>query len=76
MKKEKKELDFYAKNPDVFAAFLMEDGKLIFDFDEKKISISEVMIVLQNTVAEYLKVINNQMIQESKTVNQNKNSKE
>lgn len=64
MTKQKQDTSIYEKNPDIMAAFLTKNDKLIFDFDEKRISLPEIMIVLQNTVTEYLRVINKQSQQQ------------
>lgn len=56
----KTEDDFFKKNPEMIATFAIKDGKLIFDYNDDKISVSEMILVLHNTVHEYLKTIHMQ----------------
>ena len=49
----------YSQNPEVLAYFAMVNGKLVFDFDEHKIPPEHIMLVLHQTVEEYLKVLAN-----------------
>ncbi len=48
---------FYKKNPNILAYFSIENNKINFDFDETKTDVSDVILLLHNTVNEFLKTI-------------------
>lgn len=52
-----KENEIYNKNPEIIAYFSIKDGKLTFNFDDKRISIAEIMILNSNLLNEYVKSI-------------------
>ena len=52
-----KNQEIYQNNPDVIAYFAIKDGNIIFDLNDKKISVSEMMVINTNLVNEYVKSI-------------------
>ncbi len=56
---------FYKKNPNILAYFSIENNRINFDYDETKTDISDVILLLHNTVNEFLKTIS-QNIKEQK----------
>lgn len=68
---EVKQKEFYKKNPNILAYFAIENGKIVFDYDETKTEITDTILLLHNTVNEFLKTISQnikeQQIQQVKT---------
>lgn len=54
---EIKQKEFYTKNPSILAYFAIENGKIVFDYDETKTDITDTILLLHNTVNEFLKTI-------------------
>lgn len=59
------EKEFYKKNPNILAYYSIENNRINFDFDETKTDVSDVILLLHNTVNEFLKTIG-QNIKEQK----------
>lgn len=65
-----KQKEFYIKNPNILAYFAIENGKIVFDYDDTKTEITDTILLLHNTVNEFLKTISQnikeQQIQQAK----------
>ncbi len=47
----------YSQYPEVLAYFAIVDGKLVFDFDEHKVPLEQIVVALNTVTSEYLKAI-------------------
>lgn len=67
--------DLYKQHPEIFAAFILKDGKLVFDYDENRIEITELMLILNTTITEYLKAIHINTVQQKNEEKETTNGK-
>lgn len=49
--------DVYKTHQNVIAYFSIEDGKVIFDINDEKLSIPEMMMIVSNTLNEFVKAV-------------------
>ena len=69
---EDKQKQFYKKNPEVIMYFAMDEGNIVFDFDDTKIDAYDAVLLSHNTVNEFLKSITEKMRQEQvQVINKN-----
>lgn len=54
--------ELYKTNPDILACIRLVNNKMVFDFDDTRISAPEVMIILHGTINVYLKEIAQQYL--------------
>lgn len=74
---EDKQKQFYKKNPEVIMYFAMDEGNIVFDFDDTKIDAYDAVLLSHNTVNEFLKSITEKMRQEQvRAINETNNKEE
>ena len=49
--------DVYKTHENVIAYFAIENGKVVFDVNDEKLSIPEIMMIVSNTLNEYVKAV-------------------
>ena len=58
--------NLYKTNPSLIAMIVVENGNIVFDFDETKMSPSQMMIALHKITGEYLRFIDEQQPKNNK----------
>lgn len=67
--------NLYEDYPEVFACLKIEGEKMIFDFNESKVSAPEIMVILNTTINEYLKTVAQEYINQQNLQETNKGEK-
>jgi hypothetical protein len=49
--------EVYKKFPEVISYITVENGNIVFDFDETKIPLEHIMVILNQITQEYMKAL-------------------
>lgn len=49
--------NLYVQYPELLAYMAVVDGKLVFDFDDRKVTLEQMMLALHSVTGEYLKAL-------------------